>query len=122
MTGILWQIELLHGLLFVVLASGSWWASGRTAAISVAIGGVLMWGNVWIIKQLFAFLVRRRPARPRLAIALLFAKLPLLWGLFWFIARAQFIAIDGLGLVAGITCFPVATVVIALVRRAEIEA
>jgi F0F1-type ATP synthase assembly protein I len=115
------QIERLHGSLVLGLALVIWLASTREIAISVVAGGALIWLSVWIFKQLFAFLVRRHPARRRLAIALLFAKLPLLWGVMWLIARAH-IALDGLGLAAGITCFPVAATVVAVVRRADIEA
>jgi len=116
-----WRIECVHALLVCAAAGGLALAVGRVAATSVVLGGALIWVNVWLFKQLFAFLIRRRPARRRLAIALLFAKLPLLWGAFWVVARARLVGIDGLGLAAGITCFPVAVVVVALAWRSGVE-
>ncbi len=111
------RIERLHALLAVgvsLLAGGT----GRgVLAASVLMGGGLMWASVWLYKQLFVGFVRRRPERRRLAIALLFAKLPLLWGLLWVTARTRLVALDGLGLAAGITCFPLAVVCVALGRR-----
>jgi hypothetical protein len=110
-------VERVHGLLAVAVSMPPL-ATGRAAfAASVLTGAGLIWGNVWLFKQLFAGLVRRRPERRRLAIALLFAKLPLLWGLVWIAARTGFVRMDGLGLAAGITCFPVAVTCIALGRR-----
>jgi len=123
MTVSLQQIERTHVLLLgCALAAGAAWGNGWQMGLSIVIGGTLMAGNVWLFKQLFAFLVRKQPARQRLAIALLFAKLPLLWGLFWLASRAPIVALDGVGLAAGITCFPLAVIVVALARytrRAE---
>ena len=113
------QIEWTHALLGGALAAGAAWVSGWQTGLSVIVGGALMAGNVWLFKQLFAFFVRKRPTRHRLAIALLFAKLPLLWGLLWLASRASIVALDGAGLAAGITCFPIAVVVVALARHAR---
>ncbi len=124
MTVALRQIEWTHLLLGGALAAVAAWGRGWQMGLSIVAGGALMAGNVWLFKQLFAFLVRKRPARHRLAIALLFAKLPLLWGLLWLAGRAPIVALDGVGLAAGITCFPIAVVVVALARhsrRAEVR-
>jgi hypothetical protein len=124
MTVSLRQIEWTHLVLSGTLAAVAAWGNGWQMGLSIAIGGALMAGNVWLFRQLFAFLVRKRPARHRLAIALLFAKLPLLWGLLWLAGRAPIVALDGVGLAAGITCFPIAVVVVALARhtrRAEVQ-
>jgi hypothetical protein len=94
---------------------------GATKVHSVLLGGGLIWANVWVFKQAFAFLVRRRPTRQRLAIALLFAKLPLIWALFWLITRTQLITLDGAGLAVGITCFPTAVVIVALAWRTSTD-
>lgn len=114
MGGLVWRIERVHAGLVCVAAAILGLVAGRVEATSVLIGGGLIWVNVWLFKQLFGFLVRRRPARQRLAIALLFAKLPLLWGLFWLVARAKLVAVDGGGLAVGITCFPAAVVLVGL--------
>jgi hypothetical protein len=66
--------------------------------LSVAFGGALMTGNVWLFRQFVALIVRKRPTRHRLAIALLFAKLPLLWGLLWLASRVSVVAVDGVAL------------------------
>lgn len=119
---LLWQIECFHAALVCVLAAAAFWMLGPASGASLLVGGALIWGNVWLFKQLFAVVVRRRPARRRLAIALLFAKLPLLWALLWLVTRVRLVAVDGIGLAAGITCFPVAVVVVALARRPGAEA
>lgn len=118
---LLWQIERFHAGFVCLLAGAAVWMLGPTVGASLLFGGALIWLNVWLFKQLFAVLIRRRPARRRLAIALLFAKLPLLWALLWLIAPAHLVAVDGVGLAAGITCFPLAVVVVALVRRSGAE-
>ena len=111
---LVWRIECVHAGLVCAAAGALALAVGQVGATSVLLGGALIWANVWLFKQLFGFLVRRQPARQRLAIALLFAKLPLLWGLFWLSTRARLIAVDGVGLAVGVTCFPVAVVLVAL--------
>ena len=121
MAGLVWRVECVHAGLVCAAAGALAWTVGRVGATSVLLGGGLIWANVWLFKQLFGFLVRRQPARQRLAIALLFAKLPLLWGLFWLSARARLIAVDGVGLAAGVTCFPVAVVLVALAWRSGPE-
>ena len=115
------QIELLHGALVCLLATAATWGVGPSVGASVMLGGALIWVSVWLFRQLFAHVIQPRPARRRLAIALLFAKLPLLWGLLWLITWARLVVLNGLGLAAGITCFP-AAVVFALVWRREGEA
>jgi hypothetical protein len=119
MTAVLRQIERLHvGL--VLGATALAWASGALGPGSIVLGGGLMAANVWIFKRLFAFMVRR-PPRSRLAIALLFAKLPALLALLWLVARARIVTLDGVGVAVGVTCFPLAAVVVALARRPELE-
>lgn len=114
------RIELLHGALVIAGAGATALAGSRSAvAASIFLGGGLIWANVWLFKQLFSIVVQRQPARRRLAIALLFAKLPLLWGLLWLVARSRVIAIDGAGMALGITCYPLAVVGIALARRSD---
>jgi hypothetical protein len=116
---VLRYIELLHaGLVCAAAALG--WATGRLGPGSVVLGGALMSGNVWIFKRLFGFLVRRQP-RPRLAIALLFAKLPALLALLWLVTRARVVAIDGVGVAVGVTCFPLAAVIVALAQHSALE-
>lgn len=121
MVRLIWRIECVHAALVCAAAVALAWTVGRVGATSVVMGGGLIWLNVWLFKQLFGFLVKRQPARQRLAIALLFAKLPVLWGLFWLIARARLIAVDGVGLAAGITCFPVAVLLVGLSWRPGTE-
>jgi hypothetical protein len=111
----------VHGGLVLAAAGAAGFAMGRAGATSVLFGGALIWANLWLFKQLFGFLVRRQPTRQRLAIALLFAKLPVLWGLFWLVARARLIVIEGAGLAAGITCFPAAVVLVVLAWRPRPE-
>jgi hypothetical protein len=111
------QIEIAHGLLAGLLAGIAVWFGGFQVAQSVLLGAALISCNVWLFKQLFTVVVRRRPARRRLAIALLFAKLPLLWGLLWLIARTGVVTLDGLGIAVGITCFPAAVVVVTLAQH-----
>jgi hypothetical protein len=118
MVGLLWRIECVHALLLCVVAAMAAWAGGATTVQSVLLGGALIWGSVWVFRQAFAFLVRRRPTHQRLAIALLFAKLPVFWAVFWLITRTRLITLDGAGLAAGITCFPAAAVIVALAWRA----
>jgi len=120
-TSLVWRIECVHAGLVLTAAGALALAVGRVGATSVLLGGALIWANVWLFKQLFGFLVRRQPARQRLAIALLFAKLPLLWGLFWLVARVRLIVIDGVGLAVGVTCFPMAVVLVALAWRSGPE-
>jgi hypothetical protein len=115
--GALPRIERLHTILVAVAAITTAVLVGAGMALSVILGGGVMLGNVWLFKQLFGSLVRRRPERRRLAIALLFAKLPLLWGLLWLGARARVAAIDGAGVAFGISCFPLAVLVVALIVR-----
>jgi hypothetical protein len=111
------HVERLHGLLAVGVSIVPLTTGRGILAANVLLGAGLVWGSVWLFKQLFSGLVRRRPERRRLAIALLFAKLPLLWGLLWITARTGYVHVDGLGLAAGITCFPVAVTCVALGRR-----
>ena len=113
----LWRMELLHGALAGAAAVCGALTSGERLSGSIALGAGLIWANVWLFKQLFSFLVRPRPARRRLAIALLFAKLPLLWGLVWLIINVPSVSLDGIGLAVGITCFPAAVVIVAIARR-----
>ena len=120
-TSLVWRIECVHGGLVLAAAGAAGFAMGRAGATSVLFGGALIWANLWLFKQLFGFLIRRQPTRQRLAIALLFAKLPVLWGLFWLVARARLIVIEGVGLAAGITCFPAAVVLVVLAWRPRPE-
>jgi hypothetical protein len=113
------QIERAHLILVGVAVLVASPLRGVGATVGVLLGGALIAVNVWLFKQLFGFLVRRAPGRRRLAITLLFAKLPLLWAGFWLIARSRIIPIDGLGLAAGISCFPVAVVVVTLTWHRE---
>ncbi len=115
--GALPQIERLHTVLVAAVAIATAVLVGARMALSVILGGGVILGNVWLFKQLFGSLVRRRPERRRLAIALLFAKLPLLWGLLWLGARTRVAAIDGAGVAFGISCFPLAVLVVALIVR-----
>jgi hypothetical protein len=112
-------IERAHLILVGMAALAAAPLRGVGGSVGVVFGGALIALNVWLFKQLFGFLVRRGPGRRRLAIALLFAKLPLLWAAFWLIARSQLIPIDGLGLAAGVSCFPVAVVAVALAWHRE---
>jgi hypothetical protein len=121
MADLVWRIERIHVCVVAPVAAAGAWVLGTVGAASVALGGTLVWLNVWLFKQLFSFLIRPRPGNRRLAIALLFAKLPLLWVLFWLAATASPTAIDGIGLAAGITCFPIAVVVVALMWRLEAQ-
>jgi hypothetical protein len=113
------QIERGHLVLVGMAALAALPLGGVSGTLGVVLGGALMALNVWVFKQLFGFLVRRGPERRRLAIALLFAKLPLLWAGFWLIARSHLIPIDGLGLAAGVSCFPVAVVLVTLACHRE---
>jgi hypothetical protein len=113
------RIESLHAGL-VAATAGIGWLSGVLGAGSVLFGGLLMAGNVWIFKRLFGFMVRR-PERTHLAIALLFVKLPALLALLWLAARARVVAVDGLAVAVGISCFPVAAVAIALTHQGHAE-
>jgi hypothetical protein len=119
--GLLRQIERAHLTLVGVAALIASPLRGIGGTVGVLLGGALIAVNVWLFKQLFGFLVRRGPGRRRLAIALLFAKLPLLWAGFWLVARSQLIPLDGLGLAAGVSCFPVAVVVVTLTWHREPE-
>jgi hypothetical protein len=112
---ILRRIEVGHAILVGLAALAAATLSGAGAANGVILGGALISLNVWLLKHIFAFLIRRGSGQHRLAIALLFAKLPVLWGLFWLITRVRLVPIDGLGLAAGISCFPVAVVAVTLV-------
>jgi len=114
---VLRRIEVGHVILVGVATIAAATLAGVGAANGVVLGGALISLNVWIFKRLFAFMIRRGSGGHRLAIALLFAKLPVLWGLFWLITRVRLIPIDGLGLAAGISCFPVAVVAVTLASR-----
>lgn len=116
---LLHRIEVIHALLCAGAALLALALGGVSVTNGVLLGGALLSGNVWILKRLFGFLISRGSHGRRLAIALLFAKLPVLWALFWLIAKARLIPLDGMGLAVGISCFPVAVVVVTLAWHAR---
>lgn len=115
------RIEWTHGILVLGTAAAGLWFGGTSLAASVLFGGGLIWANVWLFKRLFSSVVASGPGRHRLAIALLFAKLPLLWALAWWVATWRLIQVDGVGLAAGITCLPAAVVFVTLFGRPDPE-
>jgi len=115
------RIETVHMGLVCALASGLGLLAGASMTASVLLGGTLIWGNVWLLKQLFSAVIKPHPFRRRLAIALLFAKLPLLWGVFWVITRVRLVAIDGIALGAGVAAFPAAVLLVAVCRHPQTQ-
>jgi hypothetical protein len=89
-------------------------AGASTAAGGAAAGGVLLGGGVMGLSVLIYWLgvrVLLRRVGPRLAIALLFAKLLAFLGLgWWAFASGREHSLDPIGFAVGLTCFPVAAV------------
>ena len=102
------RLQARHWAL-VALAAGASTAAGGPAAGGVLLGGGVIGLSVLLYSLALRVLLRR--VGPRLAIALLFAKLLALLGLgWWAFASEREYRPDPIGFAVGLTCFPVAAV------------
>jgi hypothetical protein len=107
------DIERLHvGLLAIAVCAA--YVSGRLAPLSVLLGGAVMGGNFWLVRQLAARLLGGG-RRPEIVLALMLAKFLLFMGLlgllFWRVP------LDPLAFGVGTTLLLVACVAAALRPR-----
>jgi predicted tellurium resistance membrane protein TerC len=105
------EIERLHVGLLVMAACAAYF-SGRLAPASLLLGGAVMGGNVFVLRQLAARLFAPEVRRPGIVLGLMLAKFSLLVGLlallFW---RVR---LDPLAFGVGSSLLLVACVVMAL--------
>ena len=93
----------------VALAASASGAAGRPGVGGVVVGGGIMGLSVLLYSVGLRALLQR--AGPRLAIALLFAKLLAFLGLGWWVfASGREHCPDPIGFAVGLTCFPAAAV------------
>ena len=102
------RLQARHWAL-VALAAGASTAAGGPAAGGVLLGGGVIGLSVLLYSLGLRVLLRR--VGPRLAIALMFAKLLAFLGLgWWAFASEREHRTDPIGFAVGLTCFPVAAV------------
>ncbi len=107
------QIERVHFGLIAVATAGAW-LTGWMGPGSVALGGGVMAGNLWLLKQISRRLLtpKTAAARPGVVLLLVLAKFSIFLGLlgllFWQVP------LDPMAFAAGATLLMVACVVVAL--------
>jgi len=107
------QIERVHLVLIVVTAAASW-ATGWFGPGSVALGGLVMAANVWLLKRIAGRVLTPASAtqRPGVVLLLVLAKFSIFLGLlallFWRVP------LDPMGFAVGATLLLVACVGVAL--------
>ena len=112
-------VERWTMILALVAIAASAFTMSRPMALGVSLGAALMVLNTWALRRI-GQRVLRTFARPGLAILLFNLKMGLLLGLVYVVVR--YLPIDAIGFLVGVSVFPVAVVIAALLHAVQAPA
>ena len=105
-------VERWTALLAALVLAASWLAAPLRIKLGVSVGAGLMVLNAWVLARIGERLTRGGKARPGLLMLLFNLKMGALIGLIY--AAMRYLPIDSIGLLIGVSIFPVAVLIAAV--------